>query len=79
MTRGSEKGIKKVSEEMLLVSAEVVARIMAYTKAAGLTDDLHKAGAPVDHIPQEIEDQMDKALNKLDDLVTLESSAIGQV
>lgn len=73
--RGMDAGLKTASKDLQKEMIHVAAGIMAYMKTAVITDQLHQIGGP-DHVPQEIEDQIDKALNKMDDQMTLEISAM---
>lgn len=74
--RGIEGNLSTVSPDLRKVMIECTARLAAYMKAALLADELFRAGLPVPQVPNEIDDLTNQALNKFDDQMTLELSAL---
>lgn len=74
--RGQAAGLKTVSEDLRKIMIEATAKLAAYMQAAALADEMFRAGLPVDHVPDEIDIRTNNALNKLDDQMTLEISAL---
>jgi hypothetical protein len=76
MERGMQAGMKKVSPEILDLSLRATGRLSAYMKCAKLADDMYRAGLPVKQVPEEIDNQTNEVLDKLDVQMTLDISML---